>query len=67
MRERREKIASIILSGLASQIDCSKAKEYKGITKNVSDEDYVDKAIELADILINKLDTKNDDGSLTSF
>lgn len=66
MRERRERIATAILSGLSSQINCSKIK--KGIFTEASDQDYINKALELADMLIAELDKNNeDDGPLKSF
>lgn len=66
MKKRREKIATAILAGLATQIDCSKCKMAPGIT-GTHDQDYIDKALELTDMLIAKLDENNDDSPLQSF
>lgn len=68
-KERIEKIATAILAGIATQVNCSKFKVSKGLTENVSDQDCVDKAVELAEMLISKLDELNDkenDGPLLS-
>jgi hypothetical protein len=71
-KERREKIATSILVGIATQVECSKWKVSQGLTKNVTDQDYIDKAVELAEMLISKLDElnnsedKENDGPLQS-